>query len=94
MTPVYERNKYLTDMPTTYCPGCMHATATRIIAEVVDELGVKDNAIYVLPVGCSTQGITAWDMDIIGAAHGRAPAARRLRRRPPSSGRGWSFQCR
>ncbi|MBR5382103.1 MAG: 2-oxoglutarate oxidoreductase [Oscillospiraceae bacterium] len=74
MSTLYKRPTSILPNASSYCPGCMHATATRIIAEVVDDLGVKDNAIYVLPVGCSTQGITAWDMDIIGAAHGRAPA--------------------
>ena len=74
MSVLYERPRSIQPTASSYCPGCLHATATRIIAEVIDELGVKDNAIYVLPVGCSTQGIVSWDLDIIGAAHGRAPA--------------------
>ena len=74
MSVLYERPKSILPNASSYCPGCMHATATRIIAEVIDELGQKDNAIYVLPVGCSTQGLVSWDLDIIGSAHGRAPA--------------------
>ena len=74
MSVLYERPKSILPNASAYCPGCMHATATRIIAEVIDELGQKDNAIYVLPVGCSTQGLVSWDLDIIGSAHGRAPA--------------------
>ena len=74
MSVVYERPKSIQPNASSYCPGCLHATATKIIAEVIDALGKKDEAIYVLPVGCSTQGIVSWDLDIIGAAHGRAPA--------------------
>ncbi len=74
MTKLYERPKSIQPTASSYCPGCLHATATKIIAEVIDEIGQKDNAIYVLPVGCSTQGLVSWDLDIIGSAHGRAPA--------------------
>ena len=74
MSTLYERPKSILPNASSYCPGCLHATATRIIAEAIDELGQKDNAIYVLPVGCSTQGLVSWDLDIIGSAHGRAPA--------------------
>ncbi len=74
MSELYERPRSILPNASSYCPGCLHATATKIIAEVIDELGVKDKAIYVLPVGCSTQGLVSWDLDIIGSAHGRAPA--------------------
>lgn len=74
MKTLYDRPKAILATASSYCPGCMHATATRIIAECIDELGQQDNAIYVLPVGCSTQGLVSWDIDVIGAAHGRAPA--------------------
>ena len=74
MSELYERPKSILPNASSYCPGCLHATATKIIAEVIDELGVKDKAIYVLSVGCSTQGLVSWDLDIIGSAHGRAPA--------------------
>lgn len=74
MSTVYKRPTSILPTASSYCPGCLHATATKIIAEAIDELGVRNNAIYVLPVGCSTQGLVSWDLDIIGAAHGRAPA--------------------
>ncbi len=74
MSDIYKRPTSILPTASSYCPGCLHATATKIIAEVIDELGQKDNAIYVLPVGCSTQGLVSWDLDIIGSAHGRAPA--------------------
>jgi 2-oxoglutarate ferredoxin oxidoreductase subunit beta len=52
----------------------MHALATKLIAEVVDELGQADNALHVLPVGCAALNLLLWKGDMIGAAHGRAPA--------------------
>ena len=74
MGTLYERPKSILPTASSYCPGCLHATATKIIAEAIDELKVREKAIYVLPVGCSTQGLVSWDLDIIGSAHGRAPA--------------------
>ena len=74
MTDLYQRPTAIFPNASSYCPGCLHATATKIIAEAIDELGKKDDTIYVLPVGCSTQGLVSWDLDIIGSAHGRAPA--------------------
>ena len=56
MSELYTRPKSILPTASSYCPGCLHATATRIIAEAIDELGQQDNVIYVLPVGCSTQG--------------------------------------
>ena len=74
MSTLYERPKSILPTASSYCPGCLHATATKIIAEAIDELKVREKAVYVLPVGCSTQGLVSWDLDIIGSAHGRAPA--------------------
>lgn len=74
MTPVYERNKYLTDMPTTYCPGCMHGTATKLIAEVIEEMGIGGKTVICESVGCSYNLFKFMDLDFFGAAHGRAPA--------------------
>ncbi|MBR4343236.1 MAG: 2-oxoglutarate oxidoreductase [Lachnospiraceae bacterium] len=74
MSTLYQRPKSILPTASSYCPGCLHATATKIIAEAIDELGVRNKSIYVLPVGCSTQGLVSWDLDIIGSAHGRAPA--------------------
>lgn len=59
---------------TGYCPGCLHGVVTRILCEVVDELGIADDLTCILPVGCSTMGLRHFDFDLIVAAHGRAPA--------------------
>ncbi len=71
---VFARPTALSDMPTRYCPGCGHGIIHRLVAEVVDELGLRERTIGVTPIGCS---IFAWDyfnFDCLEAAHGRAPA--------------------
>ena len=70
----YKRPSSLKPMITSYCPGCMHALATRLVADVIGELDQVDNAINVVSVGCSALNLYTWSGDVIGAAHGRAPA--------------------
>ena len=70
----YKRPKSLKEMPTAYCPGCLHALATRLIADVIGELEQESNAVNVISVGCSALNLYSWAGDDIGAAHGRAPA--------------------
>jgi 2-oxoglutarate ferredoxin oxidoreductase subunit beta len=64
----------LLDTNTHYCPGCSHGVVHKIIAEVIDELGLEDKAIGVAPVGCAVFAYNYIDIDWIEAAHGRAPA--------------------
>ncbi len=71
---VYERPKSLADFPTTYCPGCTHGIAHRLIAEVLDEMDLRERTIGVAPVGCSVFAYNFFDFDFVEAAHGRAPA--------------------
>ena len=70
----YKRPQSLMPMATGYCPGCLHALATRLVADVIDELSQADNAINVVSVGCSALNLYSWRGDVIGSAHGRAPA--------------------
>jgi pyruvate/2-oxoacid:ferredoxin oxidoreductase beta subunit len=58
----------------SYCPGCGHGTAHRIVAEVIEEMGIQDKTIGVAPVGCSVLAYKFFDIDMQQAAHGRAPA--------------------
>ena len=74
MTMVYEKSKGLTDTPFHYCPGCTHGVIHKLVAEVLVELGVLDNAIGVAPVGCSVLAYNYFNCDMSEAAHGRAPA--------------------
>ncbi len=71
---VYSRPESLTDVTTHYCPGCTHGTAHRLVAEVIDELGIREDTILVAAVGCSVFAYNYFDIDACEAAHGRAPA--------------------
>lgn len=74
MAVVFDRPNALLDVPTHYCPGCTHGVIHRLIAEVIDELGVLDKTIGVAPVGCSVLAYDYFACDMFEAAHGRAPA--------------------
>ena len=71
---VYERPKSLAGTVTHYCPGCTHGTAHKIVAEVLDEMGLREKTIGVASVGCSVFSYNYFDCDFVEAAHGRAPA--------------------
>ncbi|MCD4770392.1 MAG: 2-oxoglutarate oxidoreductase [Bacteroidales bacterium] len=71
---VYIKTSVMTDNATSYCPGCGHGTAHRIIAEVIEEMDIQSEIIGVAPVGCSVLMYDFLDLDIQQAAHGRAPA--------------------
>jgi len=71
---VYKRSPLMTDATLSYCPGCGHGTIHRLIAEVVDEMGIQSETIGVAPVGCSVIAYDFLDLDFTQAAHGRAPA--------------------
>jgi 2-oxoglutarate/2-oxoacid ferredoxin oxidoreductase subunit beta len=71
---VFQRPQSLCDAATHYCPGCTHGVAHRLIAEVIDELGVYERTIAVAPVGCAVFAYRYFDYDCVVAAHGRAPA--------------------
>jgi len=71
---VYKKTEVLTDRVMHYCPGCGHGTAHRILAEVIEELGIQEDTIGVAPVGCSVLAYYYFNVDMSEAAHGRAPA--------------------
>jgi len=71
---VYRKPDSLRDVATHYCPGCTHGVAHRLVAEVIDELGMREKTIGVAPVGCSVFAYNYFKMDFAEAAHGRAPA--------------------
>ncbi|MDH7486073.1 MAG: thiamine pyrophosphate-dependent enzyme [Anaerolineae bacterium] len=74
MELVYKRPQSLTETHTHYCPGCTHGIIHRLIAEVIDELGIRERTIGIAPVGCSVLAYYYFNMDFAEAAHGRAPA--------------------
>jgi len=71
---VYKKTALLTDKALSYCPGCGHGTAHHLIMEIVEELGLQEKTIGVAPVGCSVLAYEFMDIDMLQAAHGRAPA--------------------
>ena len=75
MQTVFKKTPILTDAVLHYCPGCGHGIVHRLVAEVVDELGIQDRTIAIVPVGCAVFGYKYFNLDSIEAAHGRAPAA-------------------
>ncbi|MEI7542385.1 MAG: thiamine pyrophosphate-dependent enzyme [bacterium] len=70
---IYKKPDSLTDKNFTYCWGCGHSTVHKLIAEIVDELGIRETLIAVAPVGCAVFAYDFWDFDVTEAAHGRAP---------------------
>ena len=73
-TPVFEITNGLTEKQFHYCPGCTHGVINRLVAEVLEELGVLGDAIGVAPVGCSALTYHYFNFDVHQASHGRAPA--------------------
>ena len=74
MEKVFGRPHALCDTPLHYCPGCTHGIIHRLVAEVLDELGVEGKTVGVAPVGCAVFAYNYFNCDMIEAAHGRAPA--------------------
>ena len=71
---VYTRPQALAETVTHYCPGCTHGVAHKLVAEVIDELGLRERTIGVAPVGCAVFAYNYFNVDFAEAAHGRAPA--------------------
>ncbi len=71
---VYQRPATLVDTAMHYCPGCGHSVAHRVLMEVVEELDLQSRTVGVAPVGCAVFAHDYMDVDMQGAAHGRATA--------------------
>ena len=74
MKQEFKRPRSLTKTPMRYCPGCGHPIVHRLVAEVMDELNIREKTIAIAPVGCSVFLYEYFDCDAIQTAHGRAPA--------------------
>lgn len=74
MEKIFFRPESLYDVPTHYCPGCGHGIAHRLVAQVVDELGIREKTIGIAPVGCAVVAYDYWNFDCSEAPHGRALA--------------------
>jgi len=71
---VYEKPRLMNDSPMHYCPGCSHGVVHKLVAEVIDEMGMEEKTIGIAPVGCAVFAYNYLDIDWQEAAHGRAPA--------------------
>ncbi|MGB2877869.1 MAG: thiamine pyrophosphate-dependent enzyme [Dehalococcoidales bacterium] len=73
-TTLYHKPESLEDHPFHFCPGCGHGIVLRLVAEVVDELKIRERAVCVASVGCSVNSYHYFNFDGLESAHGRAPA--------------------
>ena len=85
MKAVFTPTKGMTPVDTSYCPGCTHGIAHRIIMEVLDEMDLLGKTIGVAPIGCAINAHHFMNVDMCESMHGRAPAvASGIRRVNPS----------
>jgi 2-oxoglutarate/2-oxoacid ferredoxin oxidoreductase subunit beta len=71
---IYKRPDALTDRRMHYCPGCGHSIVHKLLAEIIDKLGIRENTLGIAPVGCAVLAYFYLDCDIAEAAHGRVAA--------------------
>ena len=74
MKKIFASTKALVDMPTHYCPGCTHGVIHRMVAESIEELGLRERTVGIAPVGCAVLAYDYFNCDMFQASHGRAPA--------------------
>ncbi|MEG0542646.1 MAG: thiamine pyrophosphate-dependent enzyme [Angelakisella sp.] len=70
----YKKTSMLSDAPMHYCPGCTHGIIHKLVAEVIEELGIAGKTVGVAPVGCAVMAYDYFTCDMVQAPHGRAPA--------------------
>ena len=71
---VYKKPKLMNDTLMHYCAGCSHGVVHKLVAEVIEEMGMENKAVGVCPVGCAVFAYRYLDIDWQEAPHGRAPA--------------------
>ncbi|NMA56830.1 MAG: 2-oxoglutarate oxidoreductase, partial [Treponema sp.] len=71
---IYTKPEALRPVKTHYCPGCGHGIVHKLIAQIIDELGIREDTLLVAPVGCAVLAYNYIDVDGLESAHGRAPA--------------------
>lgn len=86
MEKVFSRPSCLKEKPFRYCPGCSHGVLHRVVAETIDDLGIRERTIGIAPVGCAVFAYDYLDIDMIEVPHGRPPAiATGIKRSLPGS---------
>ena len=71
---VYKKPTLMNDNHMHYCPGCSHGVVHKLVAEIIEEMGLGEKAVGISPVGCAVFIYNYIDIDWQEAAHGRAPA--------------------
>jgi len=74
MKKINRKPASLKKVPFRFCSGCGHGLLHKIIAETVDELGIREKTIGFAPVGCAVFAYDYFNFDVIETAHGRPPA--------------------
>ncbi|HOG60565.1 MAG TPA: thiamine pyrophosphate-dependent enzyme, partial [Flexilinea sp.] len=74
MKPVYEPTIGMLPVDTSYCPGCGHGIAHKLIMECITEKGRLGDTIGVSPIGCSVVAHEFMNIEMCESAHGRASA--------------------
>ena len=80
---VYKKPDLLNDTHMHYCAGCSHGMVHKLVAEVIEEMGMQNKTVGVSPVGCAVFAYNYIDIDWQEAAHGRAPACATAIKRLP-----------
>ena len=71
---VYQKPHLMNDVDMHYCPGCSHGVVHKLVAEIIEEMGMEEKTVAISPVGCAVFAYRYLDIDWQEAAHGRAPA--------------------
>lgn len=74
MLKTYAKPEFTSPNGTSFCPGCGHGTVQNYIAQIIEELDLREKTVMVLPVGCGALGMFSLNLNVILSAHGRAAA--------------------
>ena len=74
MECVYKRPEALSAFPGMFCPGCHHAILIKLIAEVIDEMGIRERSVLCSPIGCGGMTVLSANFDTVFSLHGRVPS--------------------
>src|SRR4030042_7018 len=74
MKKIFQRPASLKQIPFRFCAGCGHSLIHRLIAECIDQLGIREKTVGIAPVGCAVFAYDYFYFDILEAPHGRPPA--------------------
>lgn len=74
MATTYTMPESMKQEETHYCPGCGHGVVHRLICEIIDDMGLREDTVAVAPVGCAVLAYDYWNFDVTEAPHGRTPA--------------------